>query len=580
MDGHRLSSWHHAALLLSHIALFVGGCGAGDAMATGRRAASPPMATDDGAAGAGALASASTAGDFGNSTTMQPELTPEPRVKGASAPVCTPPELDDFTVPECELSAPPDSFDPVVQWDWEGGNGMGPPLVANLSDDNGDGRIDLCDTPDVVVPAGGFFSLFPLEIRPSVIHVLDGATGEQHCETSVGVGIATPAIGDIDGDGLPEIVAQKALQDGFVGNGGGWGGLIVFDHQCNMKWQADLQLGNFVDQLGTFSIGLIDAEGDGDVEIMMGTALFDHEGRLLWNRQDEALFTGLSLASVAADLDDDGDLEIVTGTRAYHHDGTIAWDQPAVLDFFNIADRIGLYPLVANLDDDPEPEVLVSGGQGLFILEHDGTIETRFSSGAHGWLDLGDFAPPTVHDFDGDGEPEIALGARNGFTIFERDLTPMWTSEETDGVLSGATAFDFLGDGVAEAIYSDKDELLIFDGQSGEVVMRVPRTGALDYPVVADVDNDGSAEILIVSGPSEFFSEKVAPTLQVIGDAQERWIPTRRIWNQLNYSVTNVREDATIPPPGPGSWQAQNTFRTNVQLEAGGVCVPPTPAPL
>jgi hypothetical protein len=26
-------------------------------------------------------------------------------------------------------------------------------VVANLTDDNGDGAIDLCDTPDIVVPA-------------------------------------------------------------------------------------------------------------------------------------------------------------------------------------------------------------------------------------------------------------------------------------------------------------------------------------------------------------------------------------------------------------------------------------------
>ena len=92
--------------------------------------------------------------------------------------------------------------------------------------------------------------------------------------------------------------------------------------------------------------------------------------------------------------------------------------------------------------------------------------------------------------------------------------------------------------------------------------------------MVADVDNDGSAELVVVSGATSFLREKAAPTVQVIRDRQERWIPTRRIWNQLNYYVTNVREDASIPQHTRPAWQVHNTFRTNVQLEAGGICRP------
>jgi len=60
---------------------------------------------------------------------------------------------------DCKDKAPPDSFEPEGQWSWgsaqvEGGS-TATPLVANLTDDNGDGAIDLCDIPDVVVVAGG-----------------------------------------------------------------------------------------------------------------------------------------------------------------------------------------------------------------------------------------------------------------------------------------------------------------------------------------------------------------------------------------------------------------------------------------
>jgi hypothetical protein len=49
------------------------------------------------------------------------------------------------------------------------------PLVANLTDDNGDGAIDLCDIPDVVAVATNGVS------DPGRhIYVLDGATGTLH----------------------------------------------------------------------------------------------------------------------------------------------------------------------------------------------------------------------------------------------------------------------------------------------------------------------------------------------------------------------------------------------------------------
>ncbi|HET6585548.1 MAG TPA: hypothetical protein VFG69_18945, partial [Nannocystaceae bacterium] len=87
--------------------------------------------------------------------------------------------VDDMdAVGECEVEAPPDSFEPDVQWAWEGDGderySFVTPLVANLTDDNGDSYVDLCDTPDVVVVM--WTALF----GAGHIHVLDGATGVPH----------------------------------------------------------------------------------------------------------------------------------------------------------------------------------------------------------------------------------------------------------------------------------------------------------------------------------------------------------------------------------------------------------------
>ena len=133
-------------------------------------------------------------------------------------------------------------------------------------------------------------------------------------------------------------------------------------------------------------------------------------------------------------------------------------------------------------------------------------------------------------------------------------------------------ANQFIADITAEAIYADETNLFVF-GDDGTVLLQTPRSSGtlIEYPVVADVDNDGSAEIVVVS--NETFGNQT-PLLQVIQDVDDRWIQARRIWNQHAYHVTNIREDGTLPSPPVNNWETLNTFRTNAQIEGGTVCVP------
>ncbi|MBL8947264.1 MAG: VCBS repeat-containing protein [Myxococcales bacterium] len=209
---------------------------------------------------------------------------------------------------------------------------------------------------------------------------------------------------------------------------------------------------------------------------------------------------------------------------------------------------------------------------GITVLEHDGTIKyqdvrpTGDPAEGLNWV-----RPATVHDFDGDGRAEFASSSASHYAVYEGDASIVWSANISDasGIAAG-TAFDFLGDGVAEAMYADEHTLFVFDGD-GEPLFATPRTSVTltEYPVVADVDNDGSAEILLVSN-----YDPNVPTVQAIRDADDRWIQARRIWNQHTYHVTNVREDGTIPQFEPPHHELLNTFRTNAQIENGGLCHP------
>jgi hypothetical protein len=119
-------------------------------------------------------------------------------------------------------------------------------------------------------------------------------------------------------------------------------------------------------------------------------------------------------------------------------------------------------------------------------------------------------------------------------------------------------------------MYADETAFRIYDGKTGAVQLQIDRGSPTisEYPTVVDVDNDGSAEILVVS-----YSGK--PALQVLRDAEDRWIQARRIWNQHAYYVTNVREDSTIPQVPVDNWKQSSTpSAPTPRSRAARVCNP------
>jgi len=490
---------------------------------------------------------------------------------GTTGQVCKVSDTTPDALPPCKDKAPADSFTPEVQWSWTAppnanaySGSIVTPLVGNFTDDNKDGSIDLCDIPDVLVTV---FEDFPLPGTPGSIYMLAGDTGalELTFQAKVDPNI-TPAFGDIDGDGLPDVVA--ATPDGH---------LIAFEHDGKVKWIGP-DVGGWTTTMNSYctSIALYDLEGDGQVEIIAAFEVFDAQGKRKWGIPGNcAEFPAAAYwcpTATAADLDGDGKLEVLFGHATYHSDGTLMWQVPG---------NPG-HPHVANLDDDPEPEIFLTQDTGISVIEANGTVKfgpirpTDPNISANCWG-----KPGVIHDFDGDGKADIATGSCSDYSVYKVTGTaiPSWTAAVSDmsGLATG-TAFDFLGDGVADAIYADEHNAYVFEGKSGAVELTTPRgSGTLvEYPVVVDVDNDGSAEIVVVSNWG-WFGEVPGATVTVIKDAQDRWIQARRIWNQHAYHVTNVREDGVIPKKMAKSWTLLNTFRTNSQIEGSGDCAPETP---
>jgi hypothetical protein len=273
-----------------------GGEGGGSAVGsdTGRDGAiSTGGGGNDGAGAGGGGTAGGSAGRAGGS--------PPIAGAGVSPPVAVAvPDLDGEVV-DCIDTAPPKSFEPDLQWsfgDAEGrNNSYVMPLVANLTDDDGNGQIDLDDIPDVIVV------LFGASVTDARLVALDGATGALHWISDASVRQdVTPALGDIDGDGLPEIVTLTRESEWRVGH------LIAFDHEGRRQWTGDLvdqsQLTISIDEV---CLALADMDADGDVEILVGNALYDHRGALLWKASVDPPFWS---ATAAADLDGDGEKNV------------------------------------------------------------------------------------------------------------------------------------------------------------------------------------------------------------------------------------------------------------------------------
>jgi len=544
----------------------------------------------------------------------------------ALPPRCGPGEdgSDGSCIPVCEFHPTVGPLDAVEQWHWGPDNVVdrrnatdvwSSPAVGRVYDTNCDGTVDINDPPNVVFVSGnarGSYCSNPsvfgaaTACKAGTLRILDGRTGAELVSVrraedgSSGFAGVSVALADVNSDGVMEIIA--ATGEGKIAILSGDGTVLSVSTQATPD-RSDRSFG------WGGGLAVADMDGDGFPEIAYGRTLFTTAGggvTRLFNGSGGRGGAASWALSTFVDLDGDGQLELLAGRTAYRMDGSTLWNRT------DLSDAI---PGVADLDGDGLPEVvLVMSGQ-LLVLE-----------GATGVTELGPLrlpgsgrgGAPTIADMDGDGQPEIGLAQKNLYTMIKPNyaassLDVVWSTVNHDlsSSITGSTVFDFEGDGIAEVIYNDECYLWVYDGPTGNVRFATPTLSftATESSLVADIDGDGHAEMLMISNGADPSASgwkcNVAPWnnaapspakpagtpawapppgasvyrgITVFRDSANSWVGTRALWNEHTYHVTNVcdaRDSACMPAGAYGSiptreranWSVPwlNNFRQNVQ---------------
>ena len=471
------------------------------------------------------------------------------------------------------------------------------------------------------------------EIVFDVKHKWNSPTGTAHCNTG-------PLVGDLDGDGIPEIIT-------FASNGTI---LYVLDGS-NGTVKTSLTIPSAYGYGGWYPVMtavMVDSDGNGKGEIVLATndnKLTSYEaqgsgGTMTLVKKWESTFVtptnnGAGAANpdnkpqpIVTDFNGDGIPEIVVFNQIHNArtGAIIGYTETSVNTAYlgRIANRGGNnasnFMAVGDFDGDGLPELAAGGKIYKVNVNASSTSATcsimyQTSAFADGFTAVADvdldgkldvvvvdftgsvtrlnvWSPttntvidqilipnsdlyqgyPFIGDIDGvevGGKkyPEICVTTRRTtptptvgrvsaykYVPGTKKYTLKWELINTDtSGGTGITLFDFNNDGINELVYRDEQFLYILNGVADNTAPTIASVNskikctsgtAFEYPVIADLDGSGTAQICVTCSVN---AGGVSQTLNAFESGTTPWAPTRKVWNQVNYDPVTINEDLTVP---------------------------------
>ena len=352
-------------------------------------------------------------------------------------------------------------------------------------------------------------------------------------------GFLEPVVGDLDGDGSKEVVVYKAGEPPEV---------RAYRTDGSLLWS--LPLGTAGVAGGNLPLPLItDLDNDGHNEVVV----YDPEfvapytaAKLYAIRFDGSIAPGWPItlpldfhpSLAAADLDGNGKSEIIfKGNDSAPRQMFIINGQGGIVSQWNLEPKswgglIESTPAVANLDADPELEIVVADpaqsagldfntGQWnntgvIYVYNRDGSIVPGWPVYTDGVI----FASPAIGDIDDNGQNDIVVGldyASNyypdnhygGLYAFgpAGNLLPGWPFGKGYDFFSSPSLGDLDGNGDLEIAASQLEFATYVFNHNGVLAFGWPQytAGADIYStVMADASGDGQPDVLTTAGGGKF----------------------------------------------------------------------------
>jgi hypothetical protein len=455
--------------------------------------------------------------------------------------------IPEASIPECkELTS--SNFNPQVDYTWMPSGSyadynqvMSSPTVGDLNNDG---------IPEIAFTT--FRSNQYLSNRKGVLRVLDGRTrteiitegSDSHGPT----GAVSPLLIDIDRDGYGEIVYPHFKNKEIV----------ALNSNGSLRWKTATDF--TYDCYG--GLAAADLNGDGFAEIIKNGEILTEQKNAngtytVSKRRYKS--NGLGCTHFAMNLSSSQEgMSIVDSTGVYDlRNGNYT---PRFEVFGLNCEALGCYVAAADVDKaQPGKEIIYTGfgafriysASGQILADRNLTEHNPNDRCTYGGQSIVGGGNATIGDFDGNPSTiEFAIATGRSLSVFNKSGIKIAGSSTVDcsSLSTGVTSFDFNGDGQPEILYSDEEKFRVYklnaNTQSLEVLWELNNSsGTLrEYPVVADVDNDFSPEIIITANNYFYTSPGGNTGLRILtaNKTTDFWMPTRPLWNQHNYFISNV----------------------------------------